>query len=241
MWKRAQNKYGDTPVATTPYQKAAQVWDERMGSARVQAKNWRLAALMSMGLCGVLTGGMIWMAGTSRITPYVVEVQENGAVKAVGPAAGKFAVSDAQIAHQLAEFIKNTRSVSIDPVVIRQNWLKAYDFATDQAAITLNTYARDHDPFAQVGSRSVTVDVTSIVRASDDSFDIRWRETAYRNGALQGSSDYTAVLSIIIKPPTDAVTLHKNPLGLYVHGLNWSQDLITRSSSTDTNTLGGLQ
>ena len=241
MWKRAQNKYGNMPVATTPYQKAAQVWDERMGAARVQAKNWRLAALMSMGLCGILAGGMIWMAGTSRITPYVVEVQENGAVKAVGPAAGKFAVSDAQIAHQLAEFIKNTRSVSIDPVIIRQNWLKAYDFATDQAAITLNTYARDHDPFAQVGSRSVTVDVTSIVRASDDSFDIRWRETAYRNGALQGSSDYTAVLSIIIKPPTDAATLHKNPLGLYVHGLNWSRDLITRSSSTDTNTLGGLK
>ena len=62
MWKRSQNKYGETPVATTPYQKAAQVWDERMGTARVQAKNWRLAALMSMGLCGILAGGMIWMA-----------------------------------------------------------------------------------------------------------------------------------------------------------------------------------
>ena len=241
MWKRSQNKYGDTPIATTPYQKAAQVWDERMGSARVQAKNWRLAALMSMGLCSILAGGLIWMGSTSRITPYVVEVEANGAVKAIGPATGKFAVSDAQIAHQLAEFIKNTRSVSIDPVIIRQNWLKAYDFATDQAAVTLNTYARDHDPFAEVGMRSVTVDVTSVVRASDDSFDIRWRETTYRNGAIQGSRDYTAVLSIIIKPPTDAATLHKNPLGLYVHGLNWSQDLITQTSSIHTKTNGGLK
>lgn len=241
MWKRSQNKYGETPVATTPYQKAAQVWDQRMGAARVQAKNWRLAALMSLGLCGILAGGMIWMAGTSRITPYVVEVQENGAVKAVGPATGKFAVSDAQIAHQVADFIKNTRSVSIDPVIIRQNWLKAYDYATDQAAITLNTYARDHDPFAEVGIRSVTVDVTSVVRSSDDSFDIRWRETTFRNGALQGSRDYTAVLSIIIKPPTDAATLHKNPLGLYVHGLNWSQDLISGASTANSNTIGGLK
>ena len=171
----------------------------------------------------------------------MVEVEANGAVKAVGPATGKFAGSDAQIAHQLADFIKNTRSVSIDPVIIRQNWLGAYDFATDQAAITLNTYARDHDPFAEVGIRSVTVNVTSVVRASDDSFDIRWRETTYRNGAMQGSRDYTAVLSIIIKPPTDAATLHKNPLGLYVHGLNWSQDLISETSTTQTNTLGGLK
>jgi len=230
MWKRSQNKYGQTPVATTPYQKAAQVWDERMGSARVQAQNWRLAALMSLGLCSVLAGGMIWMSSKSRITPYVVEVQENGAVKAVGPALGEFAVSDAQIAHQLAEFIKNTRSISIDPVIIRQNWLRAYDFATDQAAITLNSYASENDPFADVGTRSVTVDVTSIVRASGDSFDIRWRETGYQNGARVSSQNFSAVLSIIIKPPTDPQTLHKNPLGLYVHGLNWSPDLITQTS-----------
>ena len=233
MWKRSQTKFGDTPVATTPYQKAAQVWDDRIGSARVQAKNWRLAALLSLGLSGVLATGIIWMSSTSRITPYVVEVQENGAVKAVGPAQGHFAITDAQIAYQLAEFIKNVRSVSIDPVVIRQNWLSAYDYATDRAAQMLNTYANKHDPFAKVGQRSVTVDVTSIVRASDDSFDIRWRETVFENGVQISSSTHTAVLSIIIKPPTDAVTLHKNPLGLYVHGLNWSQDIQTPISKSN--------
>ena len=244
MWKRSQNRYGDTPVATTPYQKAAQVWDDRMGSARVQAKNWRLAALMSLGLSGILAGGMIWIGSTSRITPYVVEVQENGAVKAVGPALGEFAISDAQIAHQLAGFIKNVRSVSIDPVIIRQNWLSAYDYATDQAAHTLNAYANDNDPFAHIGRRSVTVDISSIVRASDDSFDIRWRETIFENGVQIATSNHTAVLSIIIKPPTDAATLHKNPLGLYVHGLNWSQDLMTeavKSPSIPSTQTGGTQ
>ena len=240
MWKRSQNRFGDTPIATTPYQKAAQAWDERMGSARIQAKNWRLAALMSLGLSTVLAGGMIWMSSTARVTPYVVEVQENGAVKAVGPASGSFAITDAQIAHQLAAFISNTRSVSIDPVIIRQNWLSAYDFATDQASVTLNTYAQDNDPFAQLGIKSVTVDVTSVVRASEDSFELRWRETSYQNGAQLGAQNFTAVLSIIIKPPTDAATLHKNPLGLYVHGLNWSQDLITSATSTSMNT-GGSQ
>jgi len=240
MWKRSQNRFGETPVATTPYQKAAQVWDERMGSTRVQARNWRLAALMSLGLSTVLAGGMIWMSSTSRVTPYVVEVQENGAVKAVGPASGSFAITDAQIAHQLAAFIKNTRSVSIDPVIIRQNWLSAYDFATDQASTTLNAYAQDNDPFSQVGSKSVTVDVTSVVRASDDSFELRWRETGYQNGAQLGVQNFTAVLSIIIKPPTDAATLHKNPLGLYVHGLNWSQDLIANNAS-NSNNFGGSQ
>ena len=68
VWKRQQNAYGKTPIATTPYQKAAQVWDERIGSARVQAKNWRLATLISLGVSGVLAGGMLWQATQSLVT-----------------------------------------------------------------------------------------------------------------------------------------------------------------------------
>jgi len=75
------------------------------------------------------------------------------------------------------------------------------------------------------------VDVTSIVRSSDDSFEIRWRETDFRNGAQLGSQTFTASLSIITEPPTDAETLHRNPLGLYVHGLNWSKDLNSTGDS----------
>ena len=44
MFKRPSVHYGRTPEPVTPYQKAAQVWDERIGSARVQARNWRLMA-----------------------------------------------------------------------------------------------------------------------------------------------------------------------------------------------------
>ncbi|KAF1003178.1 MAG: hypothetical protein GAK28_04874 [Luteibacter sp.] len=38
-FKRPLVRYGDTPQPATPYHAAAQVWDERIGSARVQAKN----------------------------------------------------------------------------------------------------------------------------------------------------------------------------------------------------------
>ncbi len=44
MFKRSAVHYGRTPQPVTPYQKAAQVWDDRIGSARVQARNWRLMA-----------------------------------------------------------------------------------------------------------------------------------------------------------------------------------------------------
>ena len=140
--------------------------------------------------------------------------------------AAKYKPTDAQIGCQLAEFIKKVRSVSIDPVVLRQNWMTAYHYAIDQAAIMLNDYARDNDPFQDVGHRSVSVQIASVVRSSEDSLDLRWRETAYLDGVKLAANTYTDNLSIILKTPTDEETLHQNPLGIYVHGINWSKDLI---------------
>ena len=52
MFRRSTVRYGKTPEPETPYQKAGQVWDERIGSARVQAKNWRLAFFGALALSG---------------------------------------------------------------------------------------------------------------------------------------------------------------------------------------------
>jgi len=191
-WKRASNKFGKTPVPVTPYQKAGQVEDRRLGRANARGNRWCLAFCGAMGLAGLSTSGLIYQSAQASIVPWVVEVDETGAVKASGPAQNDFKPSDAQIAHQLARFISNVRSVSIDPVVLRENWLSAYNYATDQAALTLNTYANENDPFADIGQRSVTVDVKSIVRSSEDSFEIRWRETPRLCTAIRSASTFTA-------------------------------------------------
>lgn len=232
MWKRSQSRYGTTPTAETPYQRASQVWDDRIGSARVQAKNWRLTALVALGLCAALSAAYVWRSTQSMVTPYVIELDSSGEVRTVSATVANYEPTDAQIAYQLAGFIKNVRSVSIDPIVVRENWLEAYNYTTDKASLTLNDYARDNDPFSDVGKRSVSIDIASIVRSSDDSFDIRWRETTFTSGVRQRQDTYTAVLSIIIDPPRDEATLHRNPLGVYVHGINWSRDLL--STRTDT-------
>jgi type IV secretion system protein TrbF len=225
LFKRSQLHYGQTEAPATPYQKAAQVWDERLGSARVQARNWRLLAFGCLGLVGGLSLQIAVLSTTSRVTPYVVEVERGGAIRAVAPAVESYEPSDAQIAAELARFIEHVRGVSTDPVVVKQSWLKAYDYATDRAAQTLNDYARENDPFAKIGQRSVSVEITSVVRASPTSFQLRWREKAFENGSLAGTQSFTGVLTIVSKPPRDAATLRANPLGIYVNAINWSREL----------------
>lgn len=226
-FKRTLQRYGETPEPTTPYQRAGQLWDERIGSARVQAKNWRLMSFGSLGLAVVLAGGLIWQSTQSRVTPYVVQVDKLGEVQAVGPAIQSYQPTDAEIAWYLARFITDVRALSSDPVVVRKNWLEAYDYATDHGAVFLNQFAQANDPFKAVGERTVSVQITSVVRVSNTSFQVKWIEQTYEHDALAKTEHWTAILSIITQQPTTAEVLRKNPLGLYVNGLNWSRELDT--------------
>lgn len=224
-FKRAVQRYGRTPEPVTPYQRAGQAWDERIGAARVQARNWRLMAFGGLLLSSALSAGLLWQSMQSRVLPYVVEVDRLGEAVAVAPADAAYRPTDPQIAWHLGQFIRDVRSISLDPVLMRGNWLSAYDFVTDRGARYLGAYARAANPFGEVGARTVSVQVTSVVRASDRSFQVKWTETAYERGTLAGTSRWTAILSVVVKPPASAETLRKNPLGLYVDAIDWSQEL----------------
>ncbi len=234
MFKRPQVRYSATPEPVTPYQAAAQVWDQRIGSARVQAKNWRLMAFGCLCLALLMGGGLVWRSAQSIVTPFVIEVDNAGQVRAVGEAASPYKPNDAQLAHHLARFVTDVRSLSIDPIVVRQNWLEAYEYTTDRGAATLNEYARANDPFSRIGQSSVAVEVTSVVRASDTSFQVRWIERNYANGAPSGTERWTAVLSVVLQPPRTEQRLRKNPLGIYVNGLSWSRELEATDSLKGT-------
>jgi type IV secretion system protein VirB5 len=224
-FRRALQRYGKTPAPETPYQRAGQAWDERIGSARVQARNWRLTALGGLFLSGMLSAGLVWQSAQSRIAPYVVEVDRLGEARSVAPAVQDFRPTDGQVAWHLSRFIANVRSISLDPVLMRQNWLSAYDFASGPAARFLDEYARAATPFAQVGKRTVSVQVTSVVRASGRSFQVKWIETSYEHGSAAGRSRWTAILAVDMRPPANADALRKNPLGLYVEAIDWSKEL----------------
>ena len=224
-FERPAVHYGRTPKPVTPYQKAAQVWDERIGSARVQARNWRLMAFGCLALATGLAAALIWQSTRGTVTPWVVEVGHLGQVDRVAPAIADYQPTDPQLAFHLARFIEDVRGLPADGVVLRQNWLRAYDFTTDRGALALNDYARTSDPFAKLAKTQVSVEVSSVIRASPDSFRVAWTERRYDNGALSATERWTAILTVRIAMPDNADRLRKNPLGVHVHAINWSKEL----------------
>ncbi len=222
---RRSSRFSQTPEPETPYRQAQQLWDRRMGSSLAHARTWRTAAFCSFALAGAMAAGVVVLALRPAAVPFVIEANETGEARLVGPATGSYAPSDAQLSWHLARFIEMIRGLPSDPIVVRQNWLRAYDWATQGGAQALNAMAASDDPFTRIGKSTVAVEVLSVVRASPDSFQLRWRERTYSGGALIGVERFTGVASIVIDPPATPERLAKNPLGLYVHSFTWSRDL----------------
>ncbi|WBU64772.1 conjugal transfer protein TrbF [Paracoccus aerodenitrificans] len=225
IFKRPATHYGKTPEPETPYQKAAQVWDERIGSARVQAKNWRLMAFGCLILSAGFATALVWQSVRGTVVPWVVQVDNLGQAQAVAPASADYRPSDPQIAFHLGRFIEEVRSIPADPIIVRQNWLRAYEFTTDRGAAALNDYARASEPFGKVGRQQIAVEVSSVIRASPDSFRVAWTERHYENGQLSTTERWTAILTLVIQTPRSAERLRANPLGIYVNAINWSREM----------------
>ena len=173
-----------------------------------------------------------------------MQVDKLGNVQASGPAASNYHPTDAVIARDLADVIvyscagfPSTRStcapIGYAPI----------NSSRPRGNFFLNDYAQHNDdPFARVGKEQVSVhDVTSVVRASDQSFRVEWVERHYVDGALAATERWNAIVTVTISPPrtADDDILNVNPLGIYVDALNWSKELnlmrlfFPRTSSRD--------
>jgi type IV secretion system protein TrbF len=51
-------------------------------------------------------------------------------------------------------------------------------------------------------------------------------ERAYENGQLSSTTRWSAIITLTVQPPRSTEALKKNPLGLFIHAINWSQEAV---------------
>jgi type IV secretion system protein VirB5 len=195
-----------------------------MGLTLAHARNWRRIALANLLLAAFLGAGWWVQADRAVVKPFVVEVSDWGQTQRITAIGGRYEPSEAQIGHALAGWVRDVRSKSIDPIVIRQNWLRAYDLMTPRSAAFLNAWAQTHDPFEQVGDEAVNVEILNVVRRTERTFDLQWRETRFVNGQAAPPERWRALITTTVEPPRTEAELMKNPLGLKIEDVSWTPD-----------------
>jgi type IV secretion system protein TrbF len=221
---RAPAKSFAPEPADTPYRRARQEWDARMGSAVLSARTWRMTAFGALAAVALLGAGLTVVALQKRTFVHVVEVSPEGQVMAVRAINGRWSPSEAQIAHHLSRFVRLVRSLPTDGVVLRENWLEAYKFLTPQAAAQLNEMAREDDPFLNLGHVGRTVHVRSVIARSDQSWEVSWIERATNATGTSDPQVFAGVFTVTTRPPRNADDIAANPLGLLITDFSWSRE-----------------
>lgn len=225
VFRRPNDRYGDSAPADTPFRRAAQEWDRRIGEPVIQARNWRAMAFAGWAVAALAVGGLIYQGATKQIATYVVPIDRYGQPGRIEMAGHDYNPTVAEMGYFLADWVNKTRSKSIDPIVIRDNWTGAYHFVVGQAIGQLNDYAKAHDPFALAGQQAITVEVVSVLQRSPNTYQVQWRETTYDQGATTQVANWTGLFTTKIQPPTNEAELRANPLGVYITAFQWSRDL----------------
>jgi type IV secretory pathway TrbF-like protein len=212
----------------TPYRRARQEWDARMGNALVHAKNWRLATFASMGAVLLMGGGLIYLGALPKAVPHIIEVDRLGAASYHGPVGQvDYVPTEAVVEYHLRRFIEDTRAVSSDLAVLKQNWLDAYTLLTPRGGRMLSAFVEkpENDPFRRAQDERVTVEILSTVRAAGDTWQVDWRETSWdKNGSPVGAPViWRAMLRTLVLTPRTAEAMKKNPIGLYIDEMHWDK------------------
>jgi type IV secretion system protein VirB5 len=207
----------------TPYRRAQQEWDARMGSAVLSARAWRTIAFGSLALAALLGAALTAVALQKRTFVHVVEVSPEGQVMNVRVADGRWSPSEAQTAYHLGQFVRLVRSLPTDGVVLRENWLQAYRFLTPQAAAQLTEIARQDDPFLSLGRVGRVVHIRSILARSDNAWEVSWIERATNASGTTDPELYTGVFTVTSRTPRNADDIANNPLGLLISDFSWSR------------------
>lgn len=210
--------------ADTPYKRAQQEWDARMGSAVLSARSWRSIAFGALGLLGVSVMSLVVVALQQRTFVHVVEVSPEGQVMNVRAADGRWTATEAQKAYHLGQFVRLVRSLPTDGVVLRENWLQAYRLLTPQAAAQLTEIARQDDPFLSLGRVGRTVHIRSIIARSNNAWEVTWVERATNATGTTDPEVYSGVFTLTTRAPRNADEIANNPLGLLISDFSWSRE-----------------
>jgi type IV secretion system protein TrbF len=211
---------------TSRWVAAKHEWNERYGDLISRARNWRAAAFLALLVAIVEAAGLVAVSARAKSVPFVVAVDSLGHVVAAGRADEAPAIDDRMKQAALYEWVQNLRMVISDPLVQRRSIDRVYAMIGQGSAaqMLITAWYRDHTPFDRAQTETVSVEVSTVLAASDRSYEAEWTETTRdRSGTVVDTQNWKGVFTIAVNPPTDEKLAHLNPLGIYVEDASWSK------------------
>ena len=224
---RAVRKWTPRGAVETPYKRAAQEWDDRMGSALVQAYHWRLACFALAAGFAIQTIGIVYLGSLPKAVTHVVQVDRLGGARYFGPSATTpYRPGPESIKYYLRQFVHHTRSLTSAAEVLKTWWVVAYKFLTPAGSGALTAYVQGNSPFTRAQEQRIGVEFTYVIPLSADTWQLDWREiVSDKDGNPVSSANWRATLRVVLRTldPDKDDQIDENPLGIFIDEFHWTR------------------
>ncbi len=208
----------------SPYLAAARARAERHGSLREDRDRWyRLALVMTLVAAGAAGFG-IWAAVRSEYIPYIVAVDDLGAVQPVLAPNVITKWPPAAVRRELADLVRDWRELTSDDVILRQRYRRLQYFIEENSAADrkIKRWARQTQPLKLAATTTVEVEVASVNFAGGKTWLVQWTEVQRsRSTGLPGEiSRWRGSFVLGQRRITDPSYLSQNPFGMVVEDID---------------------
>jgi type IV secretion system protein VirB5 len=159
------------------------------------------------------------------IVPVLVNVMPSGEAAYLGEVregSGEIQVPEAAIRFQVKEFVSNLRSVPVDILVMNEKLTKCYHAASKSYEPYLTRMIREQGFFSLVGKIRRSVDIESVLRITNNSYQVDWLETVSEAGGMNQRHKMRALLTVVTISPQPEF-IETNPLGIFIEDFEWTE------------------
>lgn len=214
-------------IEDNPYLQSRALWNDLYGSEQEKHRKSRRLNFVLTGLLALAILGNIYVASESKFIPYVVEVQ-NGQIIYTGVAEhSNFATMKSALAgYFIQEFVKSSRSVSVDGYIEKSLQKKAFALTSGAATTELAELFKKNDPYTIVKKRTISIQINYVNLLPDSpAFQVGWTEISRdsRTGNTLFKKHFVGQFDFAWKSPSQSeVILENNPFGFYVTNISWT-------------------
>lgn len=211
-------KTGDTPL---------EIFQEHIRQEKIANAKWKIFAFVSFGMLIVSIAITVWAVTLPKSVPCVITVSDFGESRYVGPVTklsySGLKVPQVAVDYQMRQFIEKRFSVPADGAVLRQNLTDVYRMLTGNMGAKLTEEMKSgFDPRKKFGQELVTVEVQTILKLSENSWQVDFFVTST---TLAGKINYRdhmrGVLTVSMLEPSPEEQ-KSNPLGIFFSGFDFT-------------------
>lgn len=205
----------------TPWKKAKQTWDNRLGKAWREGHYWMYAFFLMLAYncwAGYQATHLEHARAARPIEIFYVAMDANGIATVLGKAPLQTTPTKAAMEARVRRFLTLTRGKTLDQVQVGKAWKEdAYNWVTPRGAILLNEWADERKLVLRSPKVSIAVEITRLLLKSDSSYDVWWTETKRdHNNNREDVSAWSGNYVVKVDKPKDEKQLMANETGVFI-------------------------